>query len=511
MMLSRETSFPSSIHRSKGLRSLFIGNTRGSWLGAALPNVMKQLTCIRSLNVSGSSIKEIPKEVGKLIHLRHLNFKGCRKLVSLSETMCDLCNLQSLNVFQCSSLKELPQAIVKLVNLRHLRTCYSSVAFMPKGIGRLTCLRTLDCFTLCGDGENESKAANLRELKNLDHIGGSLVIENIRGGGIEDAAKAQLKNKKHLLCLKLNFDLYHKDGILIEILQPSLDLERLSINLYGGIVLPNWMMALTRLQDLELIDCGNLEVLPPLGRLPTLEFLQLYSVAVRRLGAGFVGIAVENAKINEGEIARVTAFPKLRRLVISFLFKLEEWDGIERRVGEEDATTTSIFIMPQLQKLSLIDCTLLRALPDYVLAAPLQVLHVVECPNLSKRYGKEEKGAVPGTSSSTQNGGPVILELRLDKVRRPLMRTRANDQNKVKELMDSIKEIGLQVPLNANINEGDIAFLKLKSLQIWGLKEVEEWDGIERRLGEEDATTTSIFIMPQLQHLRIHERPLLRI
>ncbi|XP_024437903.1 sulfiredoxin, chloroplastic/mitochondrial isoform X2 [Populus trichocarpa] len=55
-------------------------------------------------------------------------------------------------------------------------------------------------------------------------------------------------------------------------------------------------------------------------------------------------------------------------------------------------------------------------------------------------------GAVPGTSTRAQNGGPVILELPLDKIRRPLMRTRANDPNKVKELMDSIKEIGLQVP-----------------------------------------------------------------
>lgn len=56
-------------------------------------------------------------------------------------------------------------------------------------------------------------------------------------------------------------------------------------------------------------------------------------------------------------------------------------------------------------------------------------------------------GAVPGTSTRAQNGGPVILELPLDKIRRPLMRTRANDPNKVKELMDSIKEIGLQVPV----------------------------------------------------------------
>ena len=53
-----------------------------------------------------------------------------------------------------------------------------------------------------------------------------------------------------------------------------------------------------------------------------------------------------------------------------------------------------------------------------------------------------------GVPSSTQQGGPVFLELPLDKIRRPLMRTRANDPQKVQELMDSIKEIGLQVPVS---------------------------------------------------------------
>ncbi|KAJ6386616.1 hypothetical protein OIU78_016525 [Salix suchowensis] len=393
MMLAGETSFPSSIHRAKGLRSLLIGNCGDPWLGVALPDVIKLLTCIRSLNLSGSSIEEIPKEVGKLIHLRHLNLNSCRVLVSLPETICDLCNLQSLDVSMCSSLKELPGAIGKLINLRHLFIYASVVAFMPKGIERLTCLRTLDCFIVCGGGENKSKAANLRELKNLDHIGGSLEINIPRGGAIEDAAEAQLKNKKRLLCLHLNFDDDSYDDILIEVLQPPSDLERLYISGYGGIVLPNWMMALTRLQELHLFACGNLEVMPPLGRLPNLESLSLYKVGVRRLDGGFVGIEeVENANINEGEIARVTAFLKLKRLEISYLSKLEEWDGIERRVGEEDATTTSIFIMPQLQKLEIWQCPLLRALPDYVLAAPLQVLSVECCPNLRKRYGKEEKG-----------------------------------------------------------------------------------------------------------------------
>lgn len=57
-------------------------------------------------------------------------------------------------------------------------------------------------------------------------------------------------------------------------------------------------------------------------------------------------------------------------------------------------------------------------------------------------------GASVSGSQSGGNGGPVIVELPLDKIRRPLMRTRANDPHKVKELMDSIQEIGLQVPVS---------------------------------------------------------------
>ncbi|CAN8313793.1 unnamed protein product [Cochlearia groenlandica] len=53
-----------------------------------------------------------------------------------------------------------------------------------------------------------------------------------------------------------------------------------------------------------------------------------------------------------------------------------------------------------------------------------------------------------GGSSGGGGVGPVIVELPMEKIRRPLMRTRSNDQNKVKELMDSIREIGLQVPID---------------------------------------------------------------
>jgi Leucine-rich repeat (LRR) protein len=96
--LSEETFFPVSIHKAKGLRILLI-DTLDPSLGVTLLDVFKQLACIRSLNLSGSSIKEIPNEIGKLIHLRHLNLVHCLFLLSIPKTMCNLCNLQYLDVF----------------------------------------------------------------------------------------------------------------------------------------------------------------------------------------------------------------------------------------------------------------------------------------------------------------------------------------------------------------------------------------------------------------------------
>ncbi|XP_017229077.1 sulfiredoxin, chloroplastic/mitochondrial isoform X1 [Daucus carota subsp. sativus] len=73
--------------------------------------------------------------------------------------------------------------------------------------------------------------------------------------------------------------------------------------------------------------------------------------------------------------------------------------------------------------------------------------YLLQFPNNFRTFSvsASSNGASP---SVPQTGGPVILELPLDKIRRPLMRTRSNDQEKVKDLMDSIAQIGLQVPID---------------------------------------------------------------
>ncbi|RWR88540.1 sulfiredoxin, chloroplastic/mitochondrial [Cinnamomum micranthum f. kanehirae] len=73
--------------------------------------------------------------------------------------------------------------------------------------------------------------------------------------------------------------------------------------------------------------------------------------------------------------------------------------------------------------------------------------------NLAHSFRNFSLRATTGSSNgaafpSSKSGGPVILEIPLDKIRRPLMRTRANDPKKVEELMESIREIGLQEPID---------------------------------------------------------------
>ncbi|KAM7524693.1 hypothetical protein LguiA_014595 [Lonicera macranthoides] len=63
-------------------------------------------------------------------------------------------------------------------------------------------------------------------------------------------------------------------------------------------------------------------------------------------------------------------------------------------------------------------------------------------------FASSNGGATPSVRPQSGSGGPIILELPLDKIRRPLMRTRTNDPQKVKDLMDSISQIGLQVPID---------------------------------------------------------------
>ncbi|RVW48247.1 putative disease resistance protein RGA4 [Vitis vinifera] len=292
----------------------------------ALPNLLRHLTCLRALDLSSNRlIEELPKE-------------------------------------------KLPQAMGKLINLRHLEN-YGVLEGLPKGIGRLSSLQTLDVFIVSSDGNDECQIGDLRNLNNLRGRLSIKGLDEVKDDG--EAEKAELKNKIHLQRLDLEFG--RKEGTkgVAEALQPHPNLKSLCIFDYGDREWPNWMMdsSLAQLKILDLESCLRCLCLPPLGQLPVLEKLVIWKMyGVKYIGSEFLG-------------SSSTVFPKLKQLIISRLDELKQWEIKEK---EERS------IMPCLKYLITEYCPKLEGLPDHVLQrTPLQKLDITCSPILERRYRKD--------------------------------------------------------------------------------------------------------------------------
>ncbi|XVE52863.1 hypothetical protein DITRI_Ditri02bG0158600 [Diplodiscus trichospermus] len=235
-------------------------------------------------NFLGDYITMLPDEIGKLIHLRYLNLSRNVFLKILPEAICDLYNLQTLDISKCLYLTELPLGIGKLINLMHLETeITDALRFMPKRMEKLTRLKTLNLFVVSSNGDMES-CYSLEGLGKLNHLQGHLQIKGL--GNVtdaNDAREAQLSAKTGLrhLSLLLNSGVgqpirNENEASLLEALQPPPKLETLKIFSYDGRTLfPNWMMSLTMLKCVTFGWCAKWEKLPPMGKLPSLEHLNI--------------------------------------------------------------------------------------------------------------------------------------------------------------------------------------------------------------------------------------------
>jgi Leucine-rich repeat (LRR) protein len=188
---------PATIHSLKKLRSLIVDGRCSSSMNAALPKLISNLSCLRTLRLSRCGIEEVPSNIGKLIHLRHVDL-SLNKIRELPEEMCELYNLLTLDVSFCEELERLPDNIGRLVKLRHLRVPNNgNDAWFVKmrGFEGLSSLRELDEFHVNGSGE----VSNIGDLRNLNHLQGSLIIRWL--GDVKDldeVKKAELNSKKHL-------------------------------------------------------------------------------------------------------------------------------------------------------------------------------------------------------------------------------------------------------------------------------------------------------------------------
>ncbi|CAL8132991.1 unnamed protein product [Prunus armeniaca] len=392
---------PSSLCNCKNLRTLA---TFDSKITSFVRVLISQVKCLRTLNLSGNSLKEVPNEVGELAHLRYLDLSKNHDLMKLPDTMCNLINLQTLRLISCWALERLPEGMGKLINLQHLHVMDCDNLKLPKGIARLTSLRTLDEVYIRGNDDvdnNKEALFELSDLRNMDQLRGSFRIEFLED--LKDARQAEqahLVKKNCLVSLELSFFflMWQPKPIqeeTVNALQPPPNLESFSIENYSGTTLrPHWMTSLNKLRSLYLRFCDFVEFVPPLGRLESLEVLCIVSWSrVKKVGVEFLGI--DGTIETQTSSSPLILFPSLKRLEFILLPKWEKWEGMRGWSEEEDSHNT-ITIMPCLSSLKIDYIRSLKTLPNFLRNTPLKELVIdAYCPILAqgcrKRRGEWPK------------------------------------------------------------------------------------------------------------------------
>ena len=177
-----------------------------------------------------------------------------------------------------------------------------------------------------------------------------------------DALEANLKNK-HLVMLELKWKSDHipddprKEKNVLENLQPSKHLERLSIRSYCGTQFPSWVFdnSLSNLVFLRLEDCKYCLCLPSLGLLSSLKTLHI---------GGFDGIVGIGAEFYGSSPSSFLSLEVLK------FYNMKEWE-------EWECKTNSF---PCLQHLYVDQCPKLKGLSEQLLH--LKKLIIDECDKL---------------------------------------------------------------------------------------------------------------------------------
>ncbi|RZC86852.1 hypothetical protein C5167_030208 [Papaver somniferum] len=173
--------------------------------GGALVKQISDLSLLRVLNLSDTGIKELRHLICNIKHLKYLDHSRTG-ITNFPISFCHLESLQTLMFKRCN-VKELPKDMGRLFSLKHLIFSYNYISRgrktgkvfynriqltqMPKEVSRCSKLKKL-CVFIVGEG----KGYGIEELKDLNLLGGKLIIDNL--GSATNGKPAELKEKKDI-------------------------------------------------------------------------------------------------------------------------------------------------------------------------------------------------------------------------------------------------------------------------------------------------------------------------
>ncbi|XP_057742518.1 putative disease resistance protein At3g14460 [Arachis stenosperma] len=337
-----------SISKVKSLRTLLLCGYFSSPncnIEAATCEILSKCKYLRVLSLT--KLDEVPNLIGELIHLRYLNLSWT-DIKTLPESLCSLCNLQTLKLRRCYELTMLPSGLHNLVSLRHLDIRETALEEMPRKMSKLNQLHVLSYFVV---GKHEDNG--IQELGGLVNLHGSLEIKKMENiVDVKEAKRAKIMDMKHIdeLCLKWSSgdDLVsstQKERDILDNLQPQNGLKELKIKGYKGTIFPDWLgrCSYENMTRVYLKSCKNCCMLPSLGQLPSLKSLRIRGLdQVRSIGEEFYK--------NEGyrHSSHIAPFPSLESLEFDNMACWEVW-----HVSESET-------FPQLRKLQITRCPMLK-------------------------------------------------------------------------------------------------------------------------------------------------------
>ncbi|XP_048431477.1 disease resistance protein RPV1-like isoform X1 [Pyrus x bretschneideri] len=119
------------------------------------PEILEPMKHLKSLNLSGTAIKELHSSIEFLPALKRLELQGCKRLSSIPKSICKLKHLEELNLSSCSELENFPEILEPMRHLKSLnlsgtmiKELHSSIEFLPalkrlelQGCKRLSSIR----------------------------------------------------------------------------------------------------------------------------------------------------------------------------------------------------------------------------------------------------------------------------------------------------------------------------------------------------------------------------------
>ncbi|XP_047337998.1 putative disease resistance protein RGA3 [Impatiens glandulifera] len=362
----------SSLKEIGGLQSIMFNGTYYNRNGRKdILSVLKELLHLRVLKLRHNVQYQDLSYVSRLKHLRYLDI-SYSWITILPNSICDLFNLQTLILNNCSDLKSLPKNMSNLINLRHLYLddCYA-LKYMPRGMGQLKHLKTLSLFVI---GEKKDHC-QLDEIRELD-IGGCLKIANL--GRVSDASIARginMDKKWSITTLELKWG-YDADADGHEKICEALEFstERLKILKmigYKGVnILPKWVgkssPSVTRLERMD-NDSEMIVLFPNLCKLYIKDCPKLGALPVPHLKALKDVIVV--GECSDELLYSISNLSALTRIFLGFMVErsvlfgagyMDNNNNNEAQLGGGGVRST----FQSLQSLSIIRCKKLRRLFD---------------------------------------------------------------------------------------------------------------------------------------------------